>query len=173
MALLVSLIVLSLYGAIQQSLRLAADQPQSSMALDASRDVAGGRNPQEITQGYVDMSKSSAPFLIIYDQFGKVVAGNGYLDNVIPQVPIGVLSTAQNDKTHNVTWEPKNDVRIASASARAGDYYVLGGRSLAQTEKWISNTGKLLGIVWLLSLVIIFAGYRLSSTKKIHNKEVI
>lgn len=171
LALLISLIAFVLYGAIQQSLRLAADQPQTSMAVDAARDVAGGRNPQEITPGYVDMSQSAAPFLIIYDQYGKVVSGNGYLDNSIPQVPIGVLSAAQNDKTHNVTWEPKNGIRVASASARAGDYYVLGGRSLTQTEKWTSNAFKLLGILWLLGLAIIFVGYRITNTKKTQDKK--
>jgi len=84
-----------IYITMQQSWRMAADLPQQSMAADAARDVSQGRSPQEITVGYIDMSQSAAPFLIIYDQFGQVVAGNGYLDNEVPQVPIGVLSSSK------------------------------------------------------------------------------
>lgn len=74
-----------------------------------------------------------SPFLIIYDQQGEAVAGSGYLAGQVPKVPIGVLN-ASNKKIHTVTWQPREDVRIASVTEKSGNFYVLGGRSLKQTE---------------------------------------
>ena len=158
-----------IYITMQQSWRMAADLPQQSMAADAARDVSQGRSPQEITVGYIDMSQRAAPFLIIYDQFGQVVAGNGYLDNEVPQVPIGVLSSSKGSKNNNITWQPKDGVRIASSTAKAGDYYVLGGRSLAETENKISTFTKWLVGLWVLGLVVIIVGYKLFAAKKHKN----
>lgn len=149
-----------IYISVRQSLRTAANQPQDAIASDIARDLGQGRNPADLTQGYVDMSRSMAPFIIIYDQYGKVVAGNGYLDNKIPQVPIGVLSAAKDHAINKVTWEPKDGVRIASVSLQGGNYYVLGGRSLDDTERQIKSFGQWLAGIWVIALaLLIFMGY--------------
>jgi hypothetical protein len=100
-----------------------------------------------------------APFIIIYDQYGEVVAGNGYLDNQIPKVPIGVLSATKNHQLNQVTWEPKSGVRIASVSRQEGNYYVLGGRSLEDTEHYIKWFGQWVLGIWVITLILIVTAY--------------
>jgi hypothetical protein len=171
LAVLATLQAGGLYIVVQQTLRLAANEPQGSMARDVGRDLSQGKKPSDLAQGYIDMSQNMAPFIIIYDQYGKVVAGNGYLDNQIPQVPIGVLSAAQGQKVNRVSWEPKNNVRIASVSVQGGDYYVLGGRSLENTEHQISSFGKWIIALWGIAIAFIAGVYHLSKPKTKHKIE--
>ncbi|MGI9027406.1 MAG: hypothetical protein ACR2FM_00990 [Candidatus Saccharimonadales bacterium] len=162
-----------IYVVTQQSLRQAANQPQEAMVNDVARDLGQGRKPEDLVPGYIDMERNMAPFIIIYDQFGKVVTGNGHLDNEIPQVPIGVLSAAKDHKINRVTWEPKQGVRIASVSVQGGDYYVLGGRSLKDTEHQISWISKTLVGLWVLSMIIVIAGYNVVRRKPNHPLDAI
>lgn len=148
---------------------MGADEPQISMAQDTAKLISSGKNPNELANGVIDMSNNMAPFIIIYDNFGKVIAGNGYLDSSIPQVPIGVLSAADNQKQNVVTWQPKKGVRIASVSVKVENYYVLSGRSLEKVENRINSFGKWLVLAWLVVIASLFALHR--ATKKKPKKE--
>jgi hypothetical protein len=159
-ALILTLLYALFYLTIQQTLRLAANEPQTSMAKDVAADLRTGKKPDNLVSGYIDMSTNMAPFIIIYDQFGKVVAGSGYLDNSIPQVPVGVLAASKGGSTNDVTWQPKQNVRIASVSAKGGDYYVLGGRSLTITEKQIGRVTRLVAAAWLLTILLLVVMYQ-------------
>lgn len=163
---LVTLGYMLLYVVIQQSLRLGANEPQASMAKRIASQLQTGRSPHDVTVGYVDMRADTAPFIIIYDQYGKVVSGNGYLDGSVPQVPIGVLAAAKGKKLNRVTWQPQNNVRIASVSAQAGNRYVLVGRTLAVIEKKISTAMWWLAVLWAVTLALIVVLYRVLSPKK-------
>lgn len=154
---LLTLMFAALYIVIQQSLRYAADDPQSSMAQAVARRLEDGSIPQDLIKDRVDMATDADPFIIIYDQFGKVVAGNGYLDNHIPLVPIGVLVATKGHKINAITWQPQSKVRIASVSVEGGKYYVLGGRSLYNTETKIKSVGQWLAVTWLTYIVLIVA----------------
>ncbi|HSX16739.1 MAG TPA: hypothetical protein VLH86_01410 [Patescibacteria group bacterium] len=142
-----------LYVAVQQALRLGANDPQISMVQDAAAALKQNRKPADLFSGHVEMSYSMAPFVIVYDKLGNAVASNGYLDGKIPTIPFGVLQHTPEQGAHAVTWEPKPGVRIASVSAQAGDYYAVGGRSLTVVEGHIESlTAYMLG-AWLLTMV--------------------
>lgn len=160
LAVLLTFGALVLYTAVQQSWRQGANLPQDAMAQDIAQELDSGKKPTDLVTGYVDMSTNLAPFIIIYDQFGKVVIGNGYLDSTIPQVPVGVLAAAKGHGINSVTWQPKANVRIASVSVQAGDYYVLGGRSLQAVENKIDSFGLLLVFTWLGSLFGLFLAHK-------------
>lgn len=149
----------------QQAYRLGANEPQRSMAQDIVMELDRGRKPTELLNGQVDISGNMAPFIIIYDKYGKVVAGNGYLDGSIPQVPIGVLAASQGHKVNAVTWQPKDKVRIASVSVEANNYYVLGGRSLFVIEKKINSFMRWIAVLWLIKVIVLIALYKLFSNK--------
>jgi preprotein translocase subunit SecG len=161
---LVTLLFAVFYLGVQQALRLGANEPQSSMVNDIAAKLNEGRRPDSLVTSRVDMARDMAPFVIIYDTFGKVVKGNGYLDGNVPQVPIGILH-ASDKGTHKVTWQPKPDVRIAAVSRKAGDNYVLGGRNLEVVENKISNVTAWLIALWLLSLVLLAVLYSLFRRK--------
>jgi hypothetical protein len=155
-----------LYVAVQQALRLGADEPQASMASDTATSLENGARPQDLTKGQVNMSTNMAPFIIIYDKSGKVISGNGYLDGQVPQVPIGVLRAAGRGKANRVTWQPEHKVRIASISYATRDYYVLAGRSLKVVEGHISSFGKWVAAVWATIVLLILAAYTVASRKE-------
>lgn len=149
------------YVTYQQASRMGANEPQRSIVMDIAADLQNGKNLKDYTAGYIDISNNMAPFVIIYDKYGKVVAGNGYLDNAVPQVPIGVLATSDNHKENSVTWQPKTGVRIASVTVRSGDYYIMGGRSLFVVENHIETLGKWIISIWAITIIMILFFYRL------------
>ena len=130
----------TVYAAVQQSQRGAANYPQVQLAEDTAAALDGGSQPAALVSGTVHMDRSLAPFTIIYDRSGDVVAGSGYLNGAVPVVPLGVLQAAQHKEYHTVTWQPQNDVRVAAVSVAAGKYYVLSGRSLKEVEKQEART---------------------------------
>ena len=159
-ALLVTFVFGVVYVSIQQSLRRAANEPQASMAREAARDLDAGSRPLDVTGGRrIDIAYDMTPFLIVYDKSGRVVAGKGYLKGRVPQVPIGVLRAANTRQSNTVTWQPESGVRIASASFASNDYYVLGGRSLAQADAAINTVGRTVLASWLVALALTFLGY--------------
>ncbi len=125
----------TMYGVVQQATRQGANSPQIQIAEDVGSALSQGAKPETFTSGRVDMAASLAPFVIIYDQNGKVVSGSGYLGEQVPVAPVGVLRAANGQEYHAVTWEPEPNVRVAAVTVAAGKYYVLSGRSLREVEK--------------------------------------
>jgi hypothetical protein len=131
------------------------------MVQDVAKELNLGRKPDDLFKEQTDIGSNMAPFIIVYDKYGKVVDGSGYLDGVIPEVPVGVLAAAKGNKLNKVTWQPNDRVRVASVSKEADNYYVLGGRSLAVVEGKITSFTRWLVVAWLLSIVAVYGIYRL------------
>ncbi len=146
------------YVVVQQSQRLAANDIPVQMATDTANQLNSGKSPNDFASEHVDMGKSLAPFLIIYDkENGHVVFGNGYLDGQVPTVPYGVLVSSQYSPYNAVTWQPQSGVRIASASVAAGNYYVLAGRSLKEVEARADHLLKLVVLGWFVAVLTLAA----------------
>lgn len=156
----------ALYVTIRQALRYGANEPQRSMATDAAYVIEHGGKPVEWGDSRVDMDLSTAPFIIIYDHSGNIVSGNGYLDGTVPKVPIGVLDHAAKNGDNAVTWAPRKDVRIASVTVPAGEYFVLSGRSLAVVDSQIVSLGQWLATVWAVALIAAAVAFLLSTLRK-------
>lgn len=130
----------TLYATVQQAQRTAANDPQIQLAEDTAVQIKRGDPPVTLVEK-VDIGKSLAPFVAIYDAKGHPMLSSGRLDGKLPAVPIGVLQAARGHEYHAVTWQPKDGVRIAAVTVAAGkDYYVLSGRSLREVEKNESKT---------------------------------
>ncbi len=124
------------YAAVQQDLRSGANDPQLQMAEDAARALDGGATPGRlVASSKIDPASSLAPFLVIYDRSGGVLATDGSLDGHDPVPPLGVLEHARVDPPNVVTWQPRTGVRIASVSVPWGGGTVLAGRSLREVER--------------------------------------
>jgi hypothetical protein len=167
-ALILVIIFGTIYGVVQQSQRSAANQPQIQIAEDTSAYLNKGFDPRLLAQGHVNMNTSLAPFVIIYDKTGRIVAGNGYLNGRIPKAPLGVLTSSIGQPYNAVTWQPQEDARVASVTVSANKYYVLSGRSLTEVEKNEDLTLQNSAIDGLLALVVLGGTYLLveSKTKK-------
>ena len=142
------------YASNQQDLRSGANDPQIQMAEDASTALDAGAQPSDLVSvGRIDVAQSLAPFLVIFDSSGKVLATAGQLDGHAPIPPAGVLTSALNNPPDIVTWQPSSGVRMAAVVVPWHGGTVLAGRSLEQVE--IRENDALLIVIaaWLAMLV--------------------
>lgn len=150
---LITLVFGTIYVVGQQILRQSANDPQVQLAQDAAQKLNNGSAPASLDTSMVNMATSLAPFIIIYDKSGSVVAGSGYLAGNIPSVPIGVLQNSSHYAYNAVTWQPMSTVRIASVTVSADNYYVLSGRSLKQVEIRENLVLELVLLGWFVSVI--------------------
>jgi hypothetical protein len=149
----------------QQGLRQGADDPQHQMAEDAVARLDAGVPPATVVEGpTIDLGGSLAPFLVIYDSAGNVVATDGRLDGVAPVPPSGVLETATAAGIDRVTWQPRPGVRMAVVVLPWAGGTVLAGRSLRRVEEIEANLERIsavgaIGIVAVAAVASAFAAW--------------
>ena len=144
------------YVVAQQTYRQSANDPQIQLAEDAAAQLEAGAQPQTLLgSDKVDMARSLAPFLIIYDDTGTTVASSVQLNGQTPPLPPGVFTDTRKSGEDRITWQPQEGVRSATimthfAGPRPG--FVLSGRSLRETEKRVDLLAPLVGLGWLATL---------------------
>ena len=147
----------ALYGVVQQAQRADANDPQLQMAEDAAAQLSDGADPDAVVTGAtVDITRSLAPFTIVFDRNGAVRASTADLDGRTPVPPRGVLNAAVERGVDVITWQPRSGVRSAivvvpyGAGAAAGT--VLVGRSLRAVEEREDRTLLIAGLAWIAAL---------------------
>lgn len=109
-----TIVLLTVYAAVQQDMRTGANDPQVELAQDGAAALENGIAPASLIGGArVDMHASLAPFVIVYDESGNVLASSGYLNGQVPVLPKGVFDNAMN-ATDRITWQPASTTRIAA-----------------------------------------------------------
>jgi hypothetical protein len=156
-ALVLTIIFGTIYTIVQQNYRMSANDPQIQMAEDAANDLSNGVSPQTLTASTTrDIAQTISPFVVIYDDTEKAVAWSGTISGKPPVLPDGVLDFTRANGEDRVTWQPRNDVRIAAilkhySGSKPG--FVLVGRSLREVEEREYSLMMLVGTGWILSLV--------------------
>ncbi len=148
------------YVTVQQVYRQTANDPQIAMVQEISEQLSEKIDPASLVSSYkMKMDKTQNPFIIILDGSLKILVSNVDLNGEIPIPPKGVFETAKNEKEFRVTWQPRNDIRIASViqyTKSPSEYYVLAGKSLNETESRIEQLIHFCMIFWVLSVAFIF-----------------
>ena len=144
------------YVAVQQNLRLSANDPQIQLAEDAALALSEGAQPSTVVPANsVDLGRSLAPYLMVFDDAGNVVASSVRLDGQPPVLPAGVLAYTKDHGEDRVTWQPKPGVRSATVLVRYGGQHpgvVLAGRSLREVEQRVDVVGSLVAMGWVAGL---------------------
>lgn len=158
------------YLTVQQSLRQSANDPQIQISEDIAKTLENGKpvldfNVPEKT----DISKSLAPYLIIYDKENKPVAGTGVIDNKLPEMPEGLLQYARIHGEHSVTWQPRKDIRGAIVIVPYKNGFVVVGKSLREVEIREKRTFKMSIIAGLITIITTLVIAILFDRKKNHN----
>jgi hypothetical protein len=143
---------------VQQALRQDADDPQIQMAEDAAAALDSGAAVDSIIpKTHVEISRSLAPFIVVYDQNGKPTAASGVLNGQKPDYPKRALDAAKQNGENIVTWQPNAITRIASVVVPYHDGFVMAGRNLREVEKRESQTKMFATTTWLVTIIAIFA----------------
>ncbi len=158
-ALLVSGVYLTIYAAVQHSLRVGANDPQIQLAEDTAVRLGQGHPAADSLGDAVDVAASLAPFLIVYDPSGAVVASSARLAGRTPTLPAGVLGAATPGHASRLTWQPRPGVRLASVVVATPQGYVLAGRSLREVERRERDEELVIGAAWLVSLGLLAATF--------------
>ena len=152
------------YVVVQQDLRSGANDPQEQLATDTAAELNAGAAPTTVVTGrMVDVGISLAPFVVVYDSAGKVVASDAQLDGAPPHVPADVLASVIARGRDAVTWQPRTGVRIATVTVPWSGGTVMAGRSLRLVEDRESQLGLLVGVGWLALLVALAVSVALAS----------
>lgn len=104
--------------------------PRTRRALDTGTAPAAVAGPST-----VDVGRSLAPFIVVFDETGRPLASSGHLDGAEPTPPKGVLDHAAAGQPNRLTWQPADGVRIATVTARWRGGTVMAGRSLREVER--------------------------------------
>lgn len=142
-----------LYVAVQQVLRMDANDPQIAMAEDIAKALTDGQSVDVLLpRAQVDIASSLAPYVVVFDDTGRAIASSGLLHAKMPALPSGVFEYVRQNGQDRITWQPEPGVRSASIVTRYGGArpgFVLAGRSLKEVENRVTQQGMLIGIGWL------------------------
>lgn len=142
---------------VHQNYRQNANDPQIQIAEDLANLVQSGQNTDNLNlPDRIDITQSLATFVVVYDTDHTPVAGSGYLNANSPIPPAGTFRDTEN----RFTWEPSNDVRIATVLVpidKGNKGYVLAGRSLREVEIRENNLTITIVLAWFAAMVGTFA----------------
>lgn len=163
------------YTTVQQNYRQGANDPQIQIAEDTASKLSSNDSVESVVpKEKVDISKSLAPFVIVFDLNGKPVTGSAILNGKIPTPPVGVFEYAKKFGENRLTWQPQENVRIASVIVPYSGKeqgFVLAGRSLREVEKREEKLEFFVAAVWALAISSVTATiFVLSVAEKIHKK---
>jgi hypothetical protein len=147
------------YALDQSNLRHGADDPQIQLAEDAASRLAAGAPVATVvphTDAPVDIARSLATFVIVYDTADRPVASTAVLDRATPLLPAGVSASARQ-REDRVTWQPRDGVRIAAVVVSYSGGTVVAGRSLREVEARADDALAVTGLAWLTCLALALA----------------
>jgi hypothetical protein len=147
------------YLTAQQVLRQDANDPQVQLAEDTAAALLAGRLADLVLPpGKVDVAASLAPWVIVFDDAGRIVASSAEFGS-LPLPPSGVLEAARRDGQTRVTWQPRPGVRAATVVQRYGGSrpgFVMAGRSLRESEARSEKLLVLIAAAGVAALVVSF-----------------
>lgn len=159
-----TLAVFTAYATAQQTIRMSANDSQIQLAEDVSAALESGKNSTDFfgDANAIDLAKSLAPFVVIYDAQGRALASNARLGASMPALPKGVLDAAKISGQNRVTWEPKSGLRFAVVVSTyvqpGGDAgFAVSGHSLREVENRYENLAWISGCVWFVGLAFLIA----------------
>jgi hypothetical protein len=151
-----------LYAALEQSYRQALNDPQVQLAEDGALALAAGKLPVEVVprrSSLIDLRKSLAAFVAIYDAAGQPLESSAELGGLPPRPPSGVFDYARLHGENRVTWQPEPGTRIALVVKPVpgiSGWFIAAGRNMREVEKresYLAGTvGLAAGAALLLSL---------------------
>jgi hypothetical protein len=151
---------------------MSANDPQIQIAEDIANQLTQGQNPQAfIPSTKVELSKSLATYIMLFDKDGKLTGSSVSLYGKDLSLPQGVFAATQKSPTSETrfTWQPQSGIR----SAVILDYYkgsvpgfVLIGRSIREVEVRESQQEYIVFAAWAVTMLVsLFTVFTLGKVK--------
>lgn len=155
----VSLLFGTIYATVQQNERQSANDPQIQMAEDAAAALSTGEALETVVPGErIDVAKSLATFVEVFDTAGKPVVSSGYLNDAMPTLPAGVFDYVRANGEDRFTWQPERGVRDAAVVTSFNSGFVLVARSIREVEKREDSLLLEVFVAWVLSMAVLGTG---------------
>lgn len=171
-----TLVLSASYVMIQQSNRMSADDLPLTLSQQVKSSLEAGSAPTDLVSAQKNnLETDNNTVVIITDSTMHVLASSATLDGQTPLPPEGVFKYTKDHATDRITWEPKENVRVALRVSSYGkspsDGFVLVAQPLTQFEKRISFIGNLGLVAWLAVLAwtsyfLLLPEYKIPRTKK-------
>lgn len=157
-----------IYGAVQQAIRLGANDVLVQTSIDVQQLSQQSNWEQLLGSRTIDISKNLDTYIIAYSTDGKPTVGNARLDGVIPEMPDGLLDyTSKHGGQHYVTWQPRPNARQAIFLQELPDKtFLVTGRSLREVEKLESSIAYRVLVGWIVTMAATFVAVLLLPLKK-------
>ena len=160
---IITIIIGLIYCAVQQNYRSSANDPQVQIAQELRSDLQKGKlMPFDDS---VEMQTSLSVFEEACDKNGNPLLSTGYLNGKVPRLPKGVFEYAKANGEHWLTWQPQENVRMATGIVRVDVgpiAYLVVGRSLSEVEKRVSAMGKMIFMGWVLCICVVLVNWLIS-----------
>ena len=141
------------YVVVQQDLRLSANDVPQQLAEDAATRLDAGAAPLDVVPATkTDIRASLAPFVMVYDEQGNLLASSAVLDGAAPQYPTQAFSDARNRHPDTVTWDTLTGARSATVIVPYQHGFVVAGQSLRLTEQLIDKMLLIVVVCWVAAL---------------------
>jgi hypothetical protein len=152
-----TLVIGLVYGSVQHALRMSANDPQIQIAEDSAVALERGASLSSVVSNTpVDISGSLAPFTMVYDKNGNLLASSAFIDGKSVEYPRGVLGYAARFGQRRITWQPRPGVRIASVVQPYGGTnpgFVVSGRNIHEVENREVEVFEIAVLAWLGSVL--------------------
>ena len=138
----------------QLIVRQRANIQPSRMANEAKIELEGSKDFSTVFgEKKTDFKKSLIPFTIIYDKDKKPVNSTTLNNGRIPQIPVGVLESAEKSGENRMSWQPESGSRFATVIVPFSDGYIVGGESLSEYDRTTKCLFILSFYIWMVLLV--------------------
>ena len=156
---IITILILLIYAAVQQSYRSGANDPQIQVVYDMAGKLLKGKSAETlIPPDTVDVVSSLATVSVAYSSDGKPLRSNGYLDGRMITLPQGVFDYLKDHVEDRVTWQPREGVRMAMVVLRlnaAPVAFIAAGRSILEVEKREYSLRMMIIIAWAICFFLI------------------
>ncbi len=163
LAITVSMIYGFVYLAIQQNIRIAANETPLTIAEDIRGRLEKGATPVQAVKALedVDMKKSLSPFATVYNNAGAMIWSSALLDGRKAKIPMGILTTAKEKGINKITWEPapgaRNAIVVLPYTLDGIDGFVMAGQSMREVQNRIQAVAQQLLLGWMVTLVLSYS----------------
>ncbi len=133
-----TLILGGAYTMTQQATRQTANDWPNMTAQLVKKQLEAGSAPAEVvasaTEAPADLRQDLQGFVIVTDSSRAVLASSAQLDGQTPLPPEGVFKYTAAHGRDKISWQPKDDVRLATIVVPYKGGFVMAGQSLKPYE---------------------------------------